>query len=270
MSTPTVHFVLGKPPLRSPVLPQVLELLEAAGLRVGHQAPRSVEQLDTDALDDAALVVLRGLSAPLLQALEPWADRCLDRPEAIAALPDRPSVIRRLSEAGLPVPRSRLVTEWSTVLEAPSDWVVKAADGARGRSAGVLLTGQERPPRPPFEGPWMLQERVGGSGAEAKLYVAGEQVRGLRRPIGATSQPGSGVELLPQVSPPLVDLARVTAGTLGLRLCGVDVLVSAPDQLDSGRGSAMHVVDVNAFPSAAAIPDAAPWYAGYLARAAQA
>lgn len=260
-----VTFVLGKPIDRSPVLPDVAGHLRQHGLDVATSAPRDASGLAELAprLDRSELVIVRGLSWDVLDGLTGWSDRCVNTPAATSAVVDRWYVHQALVAAGLPVPATRHLRSWSDVLQAGADTVVKAADGRRGRSAGVLLPGVTRPAKPDIHGPWVVQEAAPQGSWEAKCYVVGEDVRVLRRPVQAGAQDRTALQVAHRATvevsePPaaLVEVARAAARVAHLDIAGVDVLV-AP------QGSMM-IIDINAFPSAARVPGAAAWIGSYL------
>lgn len=264
-SGPRITFVLGKPIHKSPVLPDIAAYLAAEkGLSVDAVAPREPAEIADllPRLEASDLLVLRGLVWPVLDELdrqEQLAERWVNTPGATAAVTDRWYLTQSLEAAGVPVPATRQATEWAEVVDAGPEVVVKAADGRRGRSAGVLLPGAERPTTPDIHGPWLIQEPAPPGSWEAKCYVVGDSVRVLRRPIQTadTGAPDSGApEEIPTPGSDLVEVARSAARVAGLALAGVDVLV-APS-------GAMVVIDINAFPSAARLPGAAAWAGEYL------
>lgn len=246
---PRVAFVLGKPPERSPVIPEVISQLEQLGAEVRWLAPRAGDTLPDD-LDQADLVIQRGLSPALLAELIPYAGRCVNDPVATAAVHRRAELVQALSSAGVPVPASELVADYAAARARARTHLVKAIDARTGRGAGVL-TGDDLPEEAPFEGPYLVQEMVGDW--EAKLYVFGDQVRGLRRPRG---QDRGGEPM--DVPDHLVGMARQVASAVGLELLGVDLMVA-------GDGAAQAwVIDVNPFPSAARVPGAVDLVTAHL------
>lgn len=259
----TIGFVLGKPIERSPILPEVADLLSRAGHQVLSFAPRGVDDLRSAELNRCDLLIVRGLSAEILQVLQLWSERCINDPAASLAVTDRWGVITDLIAAGLPVPPTRRVARWGQVRAAGDDCVVKAADAGRGRSAGVLVSGQPRPVEPPFSGPWLVQRSLDAQSWEAKCYVVGRQVRILRRGVlvwpAGTTEVGRPTEVA-EPDPELIELARSAAATVALEVAGVDILVPS-------TGSPA-IIDINAFPSAARVPDAASWVAEHLRRRA--
>lgn len=260
-ATPHIAFVLGKPPERSPVLPEVIARLRAvAALRVA--VPDATHPLDPGAawLRHADVVAVRGLGEGALAALavaEQSGVRCCNRIAATLAVRDRAQVCRLLAEHGVPVPDTVTVAAWADALRRAGGRpaVVKAADAARGRGAGVVIAADgELPTNPPFDGPYLVQDYVAGDGVDRKLYVIGWRVAGLlKRWPRAPDAPRGGVPF--DVSDEHADLARRAGASLGLEIYGVDVVEGA-------AGPA--VVDVNPFPSCAGVLGAAAAIADHL------
>lgn len=253
---PRVALLLGKPPERSPVLPEVIQELQSRGADVRVHVPRPDDWLPTW-LAEADIAALRGLPAgPLaaVAALEEHGLRCCNTARATLAVRDRSGVQRALAGARIPVPAAADVAD----ADAARRWaagravVVKSPDATAGRGAGVALwTEPERDPPPPFPGPYVVQEWVTGDGIDRKLYVVGERVGGLlkRRDVGRRS----GDHFRPDAS--LDALARDVGTCLGLRIYGVDLIEGAHGRV---------VVDINAFPSCAGVPSAAASIASTL------
>lgn len=258
-------MVLGKPPERSPVLPEVIaRLADRAAVTV--HVPTADVPVDPVgwALPSADLVAVRGLGHPALTALAVLEDagvRCCNRIAATLAVRDRALVNRLLAAADVPVPAAVEVPTWAdaAVAAAGRSVVVKSADSSRGRGAGVLSAPcGPLPATPPFPGPYLVQEFVPGDGWDRKVYVIGDRVAGLlKRWPRPPDEPRHG-EPFP-VTDELAAVARGTGAALGLEVYGVDV-IEGPD------GPA--VVDVNPFPSCAGVPGAAAAIADHLLGAA--
>lgn len=99
---PLVGLVLGKPPERSPVIPEVLRRLASNG------AATRVPGRDQDLppwLEDADVLPLRGLRAPVLAALtalEKAGVRCCNAPCATAQVLDRQVMLALLRGGDVP------------------------------------------------------------------------------------------------------------------------------------------------------------------------
>lgn len=251
-----VALVLGKPVHRSPVLPQVVELLQAAGAAVSVHVPRPPYEMPAW-LWRARVAGLRGLAPEALvaaQRLEASGVRCCNSAAATALVADRAALHRCLLRAGVPVPGAQAMTSWAQVRDLAADHsvVVKAVGGHRGRGAGVVIADPSQlPDTPPFDGPWLVQERVVHDGRDRKLYVIGARVAGLLAPQSPDSGPAEVFELSSRYH----DLARRCGRATGLELYGIDVLEGPAGPV---------VVDVNPFPSCRRVPGAAASIAEHL------
>jgi ribosomal protein S6--L-glutamate ligase len=240
----------------SPVLPDVVELLQAAGAAVGVHVPQAPYELPPW-LWRARVAGLRGLAPEALvaaQRLEAAGVRCCNSAAATALVADRAALHRSLVRAGVPVPAGQTVTDWAQVraLAAGSSVVVKAVSGHRGRGASVVIAdASDLPGAPPFDGPYLVQERVVHDGRDRKLYVIGARVAGLLVPLSPDSGPAEAFELNSRYH----DVARRCGETTGLELYGVDVLEGSAGPV---------VVDVNPFPSCRRVPGAARSIAEHL------
>lgn len=244
---PAVTFVLGKPPERTPVVAAVIGALAAGGALIQTVVPSRGQELPLD-IAGQRLIVQRGLSRPHLAALEPWAERCCNDPRSVAITGDRQATVNQLAAGGLTVPPAEVVTDYTHVPRSSGKYVIKSLDATIGRGASVLLPNEPVPDQAPFPGPYLVQRFI--HGWEAKLYVFGDQVRGLARP---SSRRSGGRVFSPGGE--LVELARGVGITLGLELFGVDVIVT------SDRA---YVVDVNPFPAASKVAGSAELITAYL------
>lgn len=255
---PRITLLLGKPPRRGTLLAEVAEHLASAGttvrLRLPHDAP-----VAHDDLVGEALVVQRGLADavdPLLEAAHADGTTLCNPWPAERILRDRLAWRAALREADIPIPEATTTDDWATVVELADggDVVAKSLSGP-GRGETVLSgTGETLPRAAPFAGPYIVEERLEFDGLDRKLYVVGDEVRGLLKastlelPHGAPGEPF-------QPAPHLVELALRTREALGAHLVGVDV-VETPT---GGR-----VVDVNSFPGYRGVADADRLVAGHL------
>jgi ribosomal protein S6--L-glutamate ligase len=250
-----IDLLLGRTPGPGSVLPGVLARLRGAGAEVRQHHAASFSPEDCLGSD---LLVLRGLGRSALLtavALEAAGTRCANPAAATLRVRDKVVAAAALRRAGLPVPRCALAEAWSEVarLAARRDVVVKAVTGSRG--TGVLLVGAgDLPVRPPFAGPWLVEERVHGDGVDRKLYVVGDEVSGVLRvwpPRTLADKRGRALA----VPRDLEDLARAAARALDLGLSGVDVVLGEAGPV---------VVDVNAFPGYKGVEGAADRIARHL------
>lgn len=253
-----LSLLLGKPPKPGTLLAEVADYLTAGGADVTVRLPHQ-QTIDPESLRDQDLVVHRGLSeasAPLLTALAERGIPLCTPAGADRLLRDRRQWHAHLVAAGLPLPPAAEHTEWDAVLAAAQgeEIVVKTLSGP-GRGAQVLAgTADTLPQEPPFPGPFLVEPRVPAEDTDLKLYVAGDQVRGLLKPSTLThAHVTSGEPVTPQTE--AADLAREVGRVLGTHLYGVDLLRTPDGPV---------VVDVNAFPGFRGIADAPALVAAHL------
>lgn len=259
-----VAFVLGRPPGSGSVLPAVLTMLAARGLRVsvdivGQRAPVGLPSRWAA----ADLLVPRGLGLPVLELLATLAGvEACNTVGATLAARDKTTARGRLLAAGVPLPDAVVADRWDAVRAFGADRpvVVKAVAGSRGR--GVLVTDRagSLPPCPPFDGPWITEEKIPGDGRDRKLYVIGSAVRGVLRtwpPRTLSDKRGTTFDPTPQQAA----LADRAAAALGLTLAGVDVIHGPQGPV---------VVDINAFPGFKGVAQAARLLTDHLSACAHA
>lgn len=264
--TPTgeggIVLLLGKPARAGTIFPRLVELLRARGLEVRLDLPHEAG-LRPDRWPPGALVAHRGLRRDVLEGLaeiegEGW--RFCNAPRAALLVRDRPLLMDRLARHGLPAPAGRVVEAWPearALSGSGREVVIKAADGGRGRSAGVLLPAAgSLPADAPFPGPYLVEPFVANDGWDRKLYVAGQACRGLLKPW--PRDPATAPVPF-EVEPALAALALAAGAALGLEIYGVDVLIGAGGPT---------IVDVNPFPSFQGTEGAAELVAGHLVRRA--
>lgn len=253
---PHVELLLGQPWSAASVLPEVVRRLRDRGVRVAVR-----RRPEPRALRTADLVVLPALAPAQLEAVR-WLDgagwRCCNTWAATWRARHKGECERALAAAAVPRPATRELARWPEVLAAARDRrvVVKPLAGRNGRG---VLDGDELPARAPFLGPYLVQERVEHDGTDRKLFVVGDEVRGVLRPWPCeTPAAKRGRPFSPE--PELCELARRAGAALALELFGVDVLVGPDGPV---------VVDVNAFPGYKGVADAPLLLAVHLARRAR-
>lgn len=251
-----VAFLLGKRPKASTIFPEVFTRLADSGVAHSVHLPHD-GVVDHDVVRAADLVVHRGLDA---RAIELVADLHAGGVPLVNAYPgvlrlvDRVTMLRALD--GLPVPATRVVDTWSEVAGAAGDrqCVVKSARGP-GRGASILVgTGDELRWDRGLEPPYLVQDYVVAGEVDHKLYLVGDEVRGLLKPsplaVGHTTE---GAAFTPDAS--LATLARAVRLQLGLDFLGVDLLLSEQGPV---------IVDVNDFPGYRGIAEAPALVAAHL------
>ncbi|USQ81893.1 ATP-grasp domain-containing protein [Ornithinimicrobium faecis] len=251
-----VAFLLGKAPKVSTIFPEVFDRLAGAGVDTSVHLPHD-ETIDHDVVASADLVVQRGLNAAAMESvadLHVAGAALINSYAGVLGLVDRVAMLRALE--GLPVPATTVVDSWPEVAAAAGErrCVVKSAGGpGRGQSIVVGTADELRIDRG-LEPPFLVQDYVMAGEFDHKLYLVGDQVRGLLKPsplaVGHTTE---GAVFTPDTS--LVTLARAVRERLDLDFLGVDVLVSEHGPV---------VVDVNDFPGYRGVDDAAELVAAHL------
>jgi len=181
---------------------------------------------------------------------------------AVEVARDKAHCLRALADAGLPIPRTALVRQESDV-----EWAIDAVGGPpvvlkfpRGtHGVGVFLAETLEGARTVLEAMWgvernlLVQRYVSASaGRDVRLFVVGDDVVaaiGRRAPEGSfrsnLHHGGRAEAIEPDDS--LTDLALRAAGALGLRVAGIDVLLSEDGPL---------LIEANSSPGLEGIEDA--------------
>jgi ribosomal protein S6--L-glutamate ligase len=255
-----LYFILVRrvPPVPSPVLLEVFELLEERGFDVESGIPEELVARPDLIRVEHDLYILKShteLALSIAGVLHTLGARLLNPYASCTTTQDKIVASRRLRAAGVSTPRSWVTGELTLLapLVEETPLIVKPYRGHRGsgisvvRSAGELAA-VERPPTPV-----LIQEYVEGNGEDVKVYVAGEEVFAVRKEFSPTSftRPGRFCPVSSEVR----EIALACGRILGLGLYGLDVL-----ETDSGPV----VVDVNYFPGYKGIPDVAPVIADYI------
>lgn len=249
-------FVLGKPPRPSTIFPEVIDRLDAGGISTSVHLPHD-GQVDGAALASARVVVHRGLrpeALGLVRDLHLAGTVLVNSYPGVLRVADRVAMLNALD--GLPVPPTRVVSTWQQVSAAAGDrrCVVKSAEGP-GRGASMVVgTGDELRIDRGLSPPYLVQDYVAAGEVDHKLYVVGDEVRGLLKPSPlAVGHTLAGAAFTP--SEELADLARQVRDRTQLDLLGVDVLVTEDGPM---------VVDVNDFPGYRGVADAPELVAQHL------
>lgn len=255
---PRVTLLLGKPPKPGTLLADVAAGLTAHGCAVTVRLPHE-ERVDPAELDAADLLVHRGLRsevAPLLAGVHHrGVDLCNPWP-GDRLLRDRRLWQAALAAAHVPLPPAVTVERWPEVVaRAAVEPVVAKAFAGPGRGTQVV-TGDDRtlPGEAPFPGPYLVERRLRTDGTDRKLYLVGEEVRGLLKPSTlAGPHTTSGTPFAPDAVQ--VALARRVQRALGVHVLGVDLLATPSGPV---------VVDVNGFPGLRGVAGAADLVTAHL------
>jgi ribosomal protein S6--L-glutamate ligase len=255
-----LYFILARrvPPVPSPVLVEVFDILERRGFEIESGIPEETvvrpDRLSVEH-DLYALKSHTELALSLAGVLAAQGARLLNPYESCLAAQDKIVASRRLRAAGVPAPRTWVTGELERlepiVEERPL--VIKPYRGHRGVDVTLVRSAADLAALGRPTVPMLAQEHVEGSGEDLKLYVVGTQVFAVRKPFSPTSftRPGRPSE----VDGELREIARSCGRALGLGLYGLDV-IEGPD--------GPVVVDVNTFPGYKGVPDVAPLIADYI------
>jgi glutathione synthase/RimK-type ligase-like ATP-grasp enzyme len=255
-----LHFILVRrvPPVPSPVLLEVFEILERRGFQVESGIPEEAV-VRPDRLRVAHdLYILKShteLALSFSGVLETLGARLLNPYASCITTQDKIVASRRLRAAGVPIPRCWITGDLT--LMAPiaehTPLIVKPHRGHRGAGISIVRGRSELAALQLPDGPVLIQEHVTGGGEDLKVYVVGEDVFAVRKQFSPTSFTRAGRSCA--VSPELREIALACGRTLGLGLYGLDVL-----ETDEGP----IVVDVNYFPGYKGVSGVAPLIADYI------
>ncbi|SFG27148.1 ribosomal protein S6--L-glutamate ligase [Palleronia marisminoris] len=256
-----VMLLAGKRPRPGTIIDELTARVTAAGRSVYLELPHRAQNLGKERWIEGAVIVHRGLSRAILEQLreeEAKGWRMCNRAAASLLALDRPELMARLRADGVPVPHSQVLADWSSCQAASEgrNVVVKAADGSVGRGERIVFGGGSGLPiDQPFEGPYLVEERVTHDGMDRKLYVAGDTCFGLLKPWPRTQEPDV------RFDPPtdLREIAFDVGLATGLEIFGVDVVMSPGGPV---------VVDVNVFPGFRGIEGAGEAVARHVMRLA--
>ncbi|MFO0552037.1 MAG: ATP-grasp domain-containing protein [Polyangiaceae bacterium] len=248
----------------NPVLLEAVARLRADGVVVDLLGPEEVAGVELTALRPAHdLYYLKTSAEPMLSyagALHEAGAATLNPYPAVARWSDKLMATVALSHAGVRVPRTWLgpsMAELERLLEE-GPLVLKPQRGSRGRGVQVVRHRAELAAL----GVSGLAQRFHESddGRDHKLYCIGDQVFGVRRAWrvydGWEEKRLASEAFSP--SPELCELARRCGAALGLRLYGLDVVMS---------GGVPFVVDVNKCAGFVGVPDAPRLLADFLGSA---
>jgi ribosomal protein S6--L-glutamate ligase len=255
-----LYFILVRrvPPVPSPVLVEVFEILRRRGFEIEAGIPEEVVVRPDTLSVEHDLYVLKShtdLSLSLAGVLAAQGARLLNPYQSCLAAQDKIVASRRLRAAGVPTPRTWVTAELSLLepLVEERPVVVKPYRGHRGVDVTVVRSAADLAALPRPIVPMLVQEYVDGAGEDLKVYVVGTEVFAVRKPFSPTSftRPGRPCE----VDSELREIAWSCGQALGLGLYGLDVIEGPAGPV---------VVDVNTFPGYKGVPDVAPLIADYV------
>jgi fructose-1,6-bisphosphatase/inositol monophosphatase family enzyme/glutathione synthase/RimK-type ligase-like ATP-grasp enzyme len=245
-------MVKHPPERKSPIMPEVIRLLEERGAEVDVLYPD--EQLADlrDLRPTHDLYVLKSgteLALSLAGALHAQGAAILNPYPAASALRDKAVSTRILQAAGVPVPESFVVSapERLAPLLAGGPIITKPNRGSQGRGIQVIREAAALAELPRDGGLVFAQRYHPPDGPDLKIYGIGGRFFGVHRvwpPRTYEDKLGRPFE----VDRELEDVARRCGEAFGVDVFGVDVVRS---------GGAPWVVDMQCFPGFKGVPDAA-------------
>ena len=264
----------------SEVSDEIVSLLRERGAQVEEVVPEA-HPWDLHTIEpEHDLYVLKSknpLDLDLAEALERAGGRVINNAQASRLVKDKIVHSALLARAGVPQPPAWSVASFSALDELLKrqdvECLVKPPAGSMAQGIYTLrrtddLSKKEVTAlRDSFvdafgqPNPLLVQAQVPNDGCDVKIYVVGEWVAAVERPLKAKTEEekrGTAVEIAPAIR----DAALAAGRAMGLEIYGVDVL-RAPD------GGDFWVVDVNAFPSYKGIDGATERIANLLLRRAR-
>ena len=262
----------GGRPAVNPVMAALLDLLGRLGHDVAVVVPE--DRLVADGSAAGCDLVLLKTTTPAALAAAAVAQAggtpVLNDAAASVAMADKAFALARVAAAGVPVPATLLLPDDGLpgtavplgsvppVRDAAGSWVRKPVGGVHGWGVGVhagladalgARTDTSGAPAGAVRSSVLVQEHVGGSSTDVKVYAVRGTLFAGRKAFSASSFSTDDVEPVELTASERE--ACATAGeACGLVLYGVDL------RRDPGGGST--VVDVNAFPGYRGFPAAVP------------
>jgi ribosomal protein S6--L-glutamate ligase len=222
--------------------------LGLALLAAGHEA-EFLDPTNCPSLPALDLLVVRGRSQAifdLLERAEAQGIRTLNRRSAIAAVVDKSSMAHTLAAAGVPTPRTRVGSFAAVARDTCADdfpLVVKPVFGDNARGVQVVASHDELCALRWEEPSVIAQSLIPSDGYDLKLYVAGEEVRAVKKPSPLAKGLRAGAHPVP-LTPALSALALRCGVIFGLDLYGVDCIETPEGPV---------VIEVNDFPNYSAL-----------------
>jgi ribosomal protein S6--L-glutamate ligase len=255
-----LYFLLVRrvPPVPSPVLVEVFELLAQRGFDIETGIAEEMVLRPDRLVPAHDLYLLKShteLSISVAGVLNSLGARILNPFSSCAATQDKIVASRRLRAARIPTPRSWVTGDFNLLRDLVEDrpLIIKPYRGHRGAGIHIVHNAAELASVPPPDDTMIVQEFIEGSGLDTKVYVVGDEVFAVQKPFSEKSftRPGRPVP----VSDELRHIAQRCGEIFGLGLYGLDVIDSADGPV---------VVDLNYFPGYKGVPDIAPRIANYI------
>lgn len=252
------HFLLAR---RTPDVPSQIILDVTSILRErGHQVVSSIPEEDLasqhELPSDCDLYLLKSyteLALSLAGALSTAGARLINPYEGCAAARNKIVCYQVLKHAQIPVPRAWITGEPALLkaLAQQCPLIVKPYMGWRGEGIRIVRNERDAASLPPLVSPVLVQEYIENSGEDLRVYVAGEEVFGIRKRFSSNSFAKEGDPV--PVSREVREIALRCGRVFGMQLYGIDIVEGA---------SGPYVIDVNYFPGYKGVRDAAGVVAG--------
>nr|NLD40516.1 ATP-grasp domain-containing protein [Actinomycetales bacterium] len=233
----------------SPVMPAMIEHLEAAGATVRRVYPD--EGATVPAPGEVDLVVLKSKTPAALELARQYHEAGIasfNTYPVTVLCRDKIATTRALEQGGVPVPTTWAVqdaTELATHL-ADGPLIVKPYRGSQGRGIEVVRTPEELGGIDHGGDVILAQRYMEPDGKDRKIYRIGDEVFCVERvwpPTNYEEKLGRLVEI-----PPAVEAAaRASGDALGIDTYGVDIIEHHGEP---------YVVDLSSFPGFKGVPDA--------------
>lgn len=254
----------GRPQRRmSPLTGDIVRLLSERGVTVDliHPADRVFDLSGVKV--DHDLYVLKSktdLTLSFAGALHSVGATILNPYPTSMMMRDKIVTTRILQLAGVPVPVTYVTSHQETLapLLDTGPLMIKPFRGSRGRGIRVVRNPSELMKVRSDRGIVFAQRYHERMGPDLKIYSIGDALFGVKRPWPArTYQDKLGEPF--SITPELRDIALKCGEAFGIRLYGIDVILT-----EGGP----YVVDASSFPGFKGVPDAAIRLADYIYAAA--
>ncbi len=255
-----LHFmgVRRVPPVPSPILVEVYEILRRRDYTVTEDIVEERLQRPDELIPSADFYLLKShteLARAMAGILHLQGARILNPYLSCSAVQSKIITARLLRHANIPIPKSWVTGNLRLAADLLNEHpiIVKPHTGHRGAGIHYCETAADLAQVPVTDTPMIIQEWIEGSGIDLKVYVAGDEVHGVRKPFSTASfsVPGMSGSIDAKVREIAVKVGKVC----GLGLYGLDII-------ESEQGP--FVVDVNYFPGYKGVPDAAGMIADYI------
>ena len=250
-----IYFLMAYSRSRAdrPVFGNVIANLSAVGFDVTVGVAESLAISPEELRVEADLYILKSQSSlwlNLAAVLDAQGARILNPYPACVATVNKIRAASRLAAAQVPIPRSWVTGDLAQVSQVTDamEFVLKPNIGHGGAGIRIIRDRAELATTRIDDG-MLVQELIRNVRDEIKLYLIGDRVFGIRK------HPDTGEREPISVEPALAEIALRCRRSLGLEICGVDLLISAQGPV---------VVDVNYFPSFRGVPDIAEPLTDYI------